>query len=323
MSENERTINKVPQESQEYWWTILFGVVTDIPKIEWGEFEHDLKYVNRFSSSHEVVNTIKNNADKSKRIIKKGRDLFRARVYKEDPLISFLSDIYVPQNRKKDKDNTPNVSINDISKYTGMMLATTLLTKEDETEKRKVLLDKYKKWQRKHYKGFNAADSGMPPADLATAGRINPANISYLYLSEDSQTCVFEVRPTIGQQVSVATFRTKKDLTVYDLSSNMDCEDDTYNPLLFKQIKERFSVPNVGDDFHYLPTQFLSEVIKDMGFDGIRFNSSLKQDGINVVLFSDKNCKAIKSDIVDVTSINLNIERSEIYQLGDILKQNQ
>ena len=99
----ERVIIEEPQKSQEYWLMLLFSLVTDTPKIDWDEFEHDLKYVNRFSSSHEVVDTIKNNADKSKRVIKQGQDLYRARVYKEDPLIQFLADIYVPAKKKKDE----------------------------------------------------------------------------------------------------------------------------------------------------------------------------------------------------------------------------
>lgn len=322
MSE-ERTINEEPQKSQEFWLMMLFSLLTDTPKIEWDKFEHDLKYVNRFSSSHEVVDTIKNNAEKSKRIIKQGQDLFRARIYKEDPLLQFLADIYVPKKRKKDEGCAPGTTANEISKYTGMMLAATLLTTEKEAEKRKAIIEKYKKWQRKRFKGFNAAASGMPPADLAPAGRINPEKISYLYLTEDPMTCVYEVRPAIGQHVSRATFRLTKDITVFDLASNSDGKDNPYNPLLFDYIEKRFSVPNAGDTLHYLPTQFLSEIIKEMGFDGIRFRSSLKQDGVNVVLFSDKNCKVINSEVVDVMSINLNVVLSELYEMEDMLKQHQ
>lgn len=319
----ERAIIEEPQKSQEYWLMLLFSLVTDTPKIDWDEFEHGLKYVNRFSSSHEVVDTIKNNADKSKRIIKQGQDLFRARVYKEDPLIQFLADIYVPAKKKKDERCVPVSTVNNISKYTGMMMAATLLTTEEGTEKRRTTLEKYKKWQRKRYKGFSAADSGMPPADLAPAGRINPENISYLYLAEDPLTCVYEVRPTIGQHVSIATFRLTKDIVVYDLASNSEGKDNLHNPLLFNYIEKRFSTPNAGDTLHYLPTQFLSEVIKEMGFDGIRYRSSLKQEGVNVVLFSDQNCKVINSEVVDVMGINLDVVPSELYQMESMLKQNQ
>ena len=59
---------------------VLLGLLNDSPKINWEEFEHDLKYVNRFSSTHPVVEAIKENAEKSKRIITKGQELYRARI---------------------------------------------------------------------------------------------------------------------------------------------------------------------------------------------------------------------------------------------------
>ena len=288
MTDEEKALDEEAENSQEFWWMVLFSLLNDTPKIEWDEFEHDLKYVNRFSSTHSVVEVIKENAEQSKRTIKKGQKLYRARVYKEDPLIEFLSGIYSPQKRKQGGMNVPVLSKSDIRKYTSMMLAAALLPIEETSEKRKAFLSQFRKWQRKRYKGFSAAESGMPPADIAPAGRINPQNISYLYLTEDASTCVYEVRPIIGQHVSIATFRATKDITVYDLTGDVDNQDDIKNPLLFSYIANRFSVPNYGDTLHYLPTQFLSETIKQMGFEGIRFRSALRQGGINVVLFSDQ-----------------------------------
>ena len=75
---------------------------------------------------------------------------------------------------------------------------------------------------------------------------------------------------------------------MYDLTGDIGNKNDIKNPLLFSYIANRFSVPNHGDSLHYLPTQFLSETIKQMGFEGIRFRSALRQGGINVVLFSDQ-----------------------------------
>ena len=320
MTDEERTLGEEAEKSQEFWWMVLFSLLNDTPKIEWDEFEHDLKCVNRFSSTHPVVEVIKENAEQSKQTIKKGQILYRARVYKEDPLIEFLSDIYSPQKRRQEGMNAPVLSKSDIRKYTGMMLAAALLPLEETSEKRKALLSKYRKWQRKRYKGFSAAKSGMPPADLAPAGRINPQNISYLYLSEDPSTCVYEIRPIIGQHVSIAMFKTTKDITVYDLTGDIGNKNDIKNPLLFSYIANRFSVPNHGDTLHYLPTQFLSETIKQMGFEGIRFRSALKQGGINVVLFSDQYCKATGSEIVDVAGISIDIAKSELYQMESALK---
>ena len=70
------------------------------------------------------------------------------------------------------------------------------------------LVKAQKKWKRYvKYKGWNAEDSGAPPADLMGNGRANPDHIRYLYLSEDPVTPVYEVRPIIGDTVSVAKFK--------------------------------------------------------------------------------------------------------------------
>ena len=41
-----------------------------------------------------------------------------------------------------------------------------------------------------------------------------------------------------------------------------------------------------------------------MGFDGLRFKSAVKNGGINIVLFDDMKCKAIRSDLIKVSDIN-------------------
>ena len=87
---------------------------------------------------------------------------------------------------------------------------------------------------------------------------------------------------------------------------------------LFDVIRKRFSEPNSGDSFKYLPTQYLGEIIKQMEFDGIRFNSSLKKGGINIVLFDDKKCKATRSDIIKVSNIELKLDNPDIYQLEEL-----
>ena len=56
-----------------------------------------------------------------------------------------------------------------------------------------------------------------------------------------------------------------------------------------------------------------------MGFDGLRFKSSLKNGGINIVLFDDKKCKAIRSDIIKVADIELKLDAPDIYQLEEFL----
>ena len=57
-------------------------------------------------------------------------------------------------------------------------------------------------------------------------------------------------------------------------------------------------MPNADDPRNYIPTQFLSEKIKELGFDCIRFRSSLKVNGVNVVVFQPESCEALLSNLI-------------------------
>ncbi len=74
-----------------------------------------------------------------------------------------------------------------------------------------------------------------------------------------------------------------------------------------------FSRPNYKDEFEYLPTQYLCEYIRELGYDGIRFCSSVKKGGINVVIF-DTEAKTkpyivSNSKVVKVKDINVEFEQ--------------
>ena len=318
MKDDKANLNSAPEElSQEQYLLILWSFVTDFPVKEWNEFVNDLVYKNRFSSSHKVVDVINSFSAKCTYTIKKGQVLYRARVYHKDPLREFLSDVFQKSVAENDSGNIEN--IND---YYNMQFAALLMAVDKKTPKGEEIIDAYNKWQKKRFKGYNSSESGAPPADIASSGRLNPEKIRYLYLAEDPETAVYEVRPTIEQHVSVATFKTEDDLKIYDLAGEINSqeEDNLDNDyLLFNVIRQRFSTPNSGDAFKYLPTQYLGELIKQMGFDGIRFSSSLKKGGINVVLFDDKKCRAIRSDIIKVGDIELRFDNPDIYQMEEFI----
>ena len=182
------------------------------------------------------------------------------------------------------------------------------------------LVKAQKKWKKNiKFKGWNKKDSGAPPADYIGNGRANPDHIRYLYLSEDPVTPVYEVRPIIGDTVSIAKFKLQKEVRLYDLTFDIhDIENDEVVelPRLYNTIGAMFSRPYNGDASKYLPTQYIAEEIKNMGFDGLRFRSSLNKDGYNVVLFNPDDCIAISSDLVEVKGIDLKLDEPMIYKVG-------
>ena len=315
---DETFMQTTEELTQDQWWLILWSFLTDIPEKEWNEFTHNLIYKDRFSSSHKVVDVIKSFAEKCTVEIKKGQVFYRARIYRQDPLKEFLSNVFKNPAEKKSFDKYDSSN-----NYYNMQLAAFIMAVEKGSPQGEEIIEAYNKWQRKQFKGYKTSDSGAPPVDVGSAGRINPERIRYLYLAEDPETAIYEVRPTIGQYVSVASFKTVDEIKIYDLAREIkpqEGENSENDYSLFNVIQQRFSEPNTGDTFRYLPTQYLGELIKKIGFDGLRFKSSLKNGGINVVLFDDKKCKAYRSDIIKVSDIKLRFENPEIYQLEEFLK---
>lgn len=156
-----------------------------------------------------------------------------------------------------------------------------------------------------------------PPAIIVTAGRANPIGISYLYLAENEQTCIAEVRPSNGCLVSVATFRLKENLRFLDLTEPrkrasflIQESESLIDSLIHIDLLETFaaelSKPVLPNRSHldYIPTQFLCEYFKAVcGFHGLVFNSSFGR-GKNIVLFDQTLVDDVSMKYYNISSIN-------------------
>ena len=143
--------------------------------------------------------------------------------------------------------------------------------------------------------GYDKRESDAAPSDVTGNGRINPAGISYLYVSSRKETAALEARPHISQMVSIAEVVTTADLVLFDLTRNVF--DDEVSPdeeakAFRKVLAQYFSKPNYSGDRAYLVTQYLSEYVKSriektcgLHFDGLCFSSSLDRAGTNYVIF--------------------------------------
>lgn len=140
-----------------------------------------------------------------------------------------------------------------------------------------------------------------PPAKDAIAGRLNPDGISYLYVSSDEKTAIAEVRPWIHADISVGYFKILNDQRIVDLTKDQHqwvTFDDNLTPeqleeSIWASINGTFSQPVSPQDqpLHYVPTQYLAEVFKLHGFDGVGYRSSLNNSGFNIVLFNPECVK--------------------------------
>lgn len=301
-------------ESDAFYKIILYLFYNDAKNKadkEWESFYNSLVFENRFSSNSKIIEELHNKSDMATYIMPMGKVLYRARVFNDDLMSGFIKEFVFSKENFSEIKDVPQLDLN-TSQLLPLIMAT------DSKARFAKIKKAYGKWKNKKYKGYNSKNSGSPPNHLATLGRANPEYISYLYLCEDEQTPIYEVQPIIGQNVSVAKFKTRKPLKIYDLTRNFPNhhEDPDYDtPSMFDVIGKNFSVPNYGKPVQYLPTQFISEEIKKMGFDGLRFNSSLRQGGINVVLFDSKSCIAQSSDIVKIENIDIKTRRPDVYNL--------
>jgi len=145
-----------------------------------------------------------------------------------------------------------------------------------------------------HYKPYLGASVGAPPPNIVTAGRTNRPNVSHLYLASDSETAVAEIRPHPGDHVSVGKFELLDDQAVIDFSaariaeySSSDKQLDLFHAVLdFEKALSRPVNPN--HQHLYSITQLLADGVRQLGFEGIAFKSSVGS-GENLCLFQPKS----------------------------------
>lgn len=140
----------------------------------------------------------------------------------------------------------------------------------------------------------------IPSRNFGLEGRANPKGISHLYLATEKDTAMAECRPWIGSQISLAQFKTKRDLNLVDCSKNylenpfyFDVTKGIYEPdeaerakAVWAHIDKAFSEPVTPNEniAHYAATQIIAELFKNHGYDGMVYKSMLGT-GYNICLF--------------------------------------
>lgn len=176
-----------------------------------------------------------------------------------------------------------------------------------------------------------------PKPIIALEGRLNRKKTAYLYLASDIDTAIAEVKPSIGHYVSLGEFEIIGDLDKLHIADfyNIDfynfarSDTDIENYIVLKSLKERLSLPNPNKDYDF--TQVIADALILLGFDGVKFESSVGK-GYNLVLFDYHRASYIKDShkailIKEVQyryqSLNTNLdvsEKIEFYVKNDIDK---
>lgn len=150
--------------------------------------------------------------------------------------------------------------------------------------------------------GFRADEMGAPPPEQAVAGRANSAGISFLYLANNVETAIHEVRAGAFDYVTIGTFELQEDIIVIDLKaidrispfiSEFDCLEHAINKEHLQKINIEMGKTLRRSDcvLDYIPTQYICDFIKSIKYGetpeyaGLEYNSTINPSGINLAVF--------------------------------------
>ncbi len=170
-------------------------------------------------------------------------------------------------------------------------------------------------------KPYKLTEMGCPSVQVSE-GRANPKGIKYLYLSKDIETTFYETRALYLDYISVGTFHIKDEtsLQITDFTKKLSPFNNTTNIIEFTKGKlfrdvvgKDLSKPihRFDSELEYVPTQFICEFIRLFcNSNGVQFYSSLKNNGINLVLFDEEQIECNSVQLYQVKKVEIEAEIS-------------
>lgn len=155
-----------------------------------------------------------------------------------------------------------------------------------------------------------------PPKELAKAGRMNPVGVPVFYGAFDRDTCIAELRPSVGGMVLSGAFKLNLDTYVLDFgmledfyeTEGLSYFDPNYRineerRQFLKMLHSKISSAVVpGQEQEYLITQVIAEYLStqiDPKIDGVLFSSAQHENGQNIVFFSHA-LSAVPSELTPI-----------------------
>lgn len=265
-----------------------FVLIPNIERQLWEYFKYCLKSQNRYFFQHPLIPVIKASFEKNIYILEKGTEMFRARNDDKHAIWNANWRYAEILSTPKHLDSLRNMGYDSV-KLEEMQANYINVLNASETKQFKEKLDR-------GFQGYDADDCGAPPSKKASAGRCNSEGVAYLYAAQEEHTAVAEIRPYVGDTISVATLQPKRDLRLvnldYDPSATVSGAEFFYN-----EIQQEFACVNRGQKTDYLITQYIAALVEYSGYDGLCFRSSLVEDGTNYLIFQPGDCKAVSSKI--------------------------
>ena len=281
---NIKDTNSFAKLSDDEAWLVLFLLAYADAEKYWYEFKEEISHKHRFFPKSELLDMVKGMKEAATTVLNKGQIYYRARVNTSSFLEFEHNKKILNELRETIDESFPDLKDKSFEEVCYYFQNPIMQLDNKVSEKLDSLLS-----VRKEFWGYEIADIDSPPSVKATAGRANPAGISYLYVCDSRKTAIMEVRPMIGQEVSVATIELSDDIKLFDFCKNNGIYEKGGDAYIYYLISRAFSEPYTGNEKDYYPTQFLTEFIKEMGFEGIRFYSSYDSNSKNIVIFNTQS----------------------------------
>lgn len=135
-----------------------------------------------------------------------------------------------------------------------------------------ILFETNKIIQNYHNYPYFKDEISNPPIHLAKAERFNRDKYSYLYLANNINTALSEIRPEVEEICSVGKFIASKKLVLLDLTKSKKLED-----LVLRSTTRSWKI--------YYFSQFISDIARELGLDGIWYRS-VQSKGKCAVIFN-------------------------------------
>lgn len=170
---------------------------------------------------------------------------------------------------------------------------------------------------------FPLEEMGAPPKNKSNHGRIQPQGQIVLYTATDADTAIAENRPSIESLLTVGEFHPKcgEYIRVLNLTRHQDFSDCIgessidYRRLnsILKSVyfsQREFSRQSHADQpGRYLDTIYISQLIRENGFDGVAYKSLLHKGGINYAFFTPERLSCVGTSVYKVNSVHVQSEK--------------
>lgn len=299
----------VPYSNREYWekevndYISLQWELSEQTLKIWQYFKYCLNTTSRFFFQHPLCNIIIEKLQAHCFVLPSATVLYRARVDDDEKMDAEAAQYYQFAYISEEIDYLKKAGANsDIVAERENILKELTISKEYLEIRHKI---------NSGFEGFDLAGSGARQPGDSTEGRCNSAGVPFLYAAKEEHTAIAEVRPLIRGSVSLATIHVCRDLRLIDFYYEID-ENGCFqiDDMLFGCMCLDFSKLYKGDSCDYLVTQYLSSLIDHLGYDGIRFRSSMVEDGTNYVLFNSNSYEVKSSKLYRICDVKYGFKPS-------------